>query len=711
MARVWLGKPETIRKVGFGLSVAITVGMLILAWIGPALLVRLEQTSFDFRLKLRGTRDPGSDIVLVAVDEKSLKELGRWPWSRAEQARLIRTIGADGPTVVGLDIIYAEPEQSEAYRALQQVNALFESAESEVREALSQRLAAADTDRQLAASVRNTRRVVVAFSFLVPDSAAPPLRPPAAVSVPDYVERSAFILVREGRSGEALEPYEAAELQPPLKLIADEAVGLGHVYTVPDPDGVTRREYLALRFGDEYYPSFALAVARVALGLPQDRMELTLGEDVRLGETVIPSDEKGRMLIDYVGPERSFPYISATDVIHQRVARGTFAGKVVLVGAAALGTYDQKATPFSANMPAIEKNATVIENILHQRFLAKSLWAWLVDAAVIVLSGLGLGWALPRMGAGAGALLAGAAVAGFAAVTQALFVAWGLWLDFVHPSLTMLAVFLSATVLRSMTHERLAREIRAMFIRYVSPQIVEELIRDPGKAKLGGERRELTMLFSDVVGFTAFSENRSAEEVVLQLNEYLGAMTEVVFRWNGTLDKFFGDTIVVFWGAPLDQPDHVELAVKCALHMRQRLSELQAKWKAEGKVPLEHGIGINTGMAVVGNIGADGKKMDYTMIGDQVNLAARVEGLTRKFRYPILLTEHTAERLKGLIQEDQRADNRGRLGHVALRALGSVKVKGKDKPVVVYGLETLDRGEVSRVDEGDRVYTLELTEK
>lgn len=256
-----------------------------------------------------------------------------------------------------------------------------------------------------------------------------------------------------------------------------------------------------------------------------------------------------------------------------------------------------------------------------------------------------------------------------------------------------------------------ADNIRSIFSRYVSPRVVEQIIKDPSKAKIGGQRKELTMLFCDLVGFTAFSEKHSAEAVVIQLNEYLGAMTEVIFRWNGTLDKFVGDSIVVFWGAPIDQPDHVELAVKCALHMRRRLAELQKQWKAEKKVSLDNGIGIHTGVVVVGNIGAEGRKMEYTMTGDAANLASRIEGLTRHFECPIIITEDTAARLKGLLKGDEREDNKGRLGHIVLRKLRSVKVKGKDRPVVVYALESKKRGDASVVDESALGETLVIDEK
>jgi class 3 adenylate cyclase len=246
--------------------------------------------------------------------------------------------------------------------------------------------------------------------------------------------------------------------------------------------------------------------------------------------------------------------------------------------------------------------------------------------------------------------------------------------------------------------ERKAKEIRRIFSNYVSPRIVEEMIKDPSKAVLGGQRKELTMLFADLFGFTSFTEEHSPEEVVAQLNEYLGAMTEVVFQWDGTLDKFVGDGIVVYWGAPLDQPDHVELAVKCALHMQKQLAELQEKWKAEGRAPFKAGIGIHTGEAVVGNIGAAGKKMDYTMIGGHVNLAARIQKLTREFGCSLVISEETAARLRDLIMKDDSDDNRGHVGHVSLRKLPPVKVKGKVQPVVVYALESLERGEISIVD-------------
>jgi adenylate cyclase len=243
-----------------------------------------------------------------------------------------------------------------------------------------------------------------------------------------------------------------------------------------------------------------------------------------------------------------------------------------------------------------------------------------------------------------------------------------------------------------------------MFSSYVTERLVTEMIRNPDMAQLGGQKREITVLFSDVVGFTTYSENHQPEEVVAILNEYLGAMTDVVLKWEGLLDKFIGDAIVVFWGAPMKQDDHAERAVRCALEMQERLEQLRQKWQAEGRAPLSSGIGLNSGEAIVGNIGAQGKKMDYTVIGDHVNLGARVEGLTRRYDARILMTEYTLERLRPAIAA-------GQFRGVAVHGLERVIVKGKDTPVGIYVVTLLDAEAPATVEECDPEKVVRLTEK
>jgi adenylate cyclase len=714
MARRWLDRTTTIHRMGSILGLSITALMLVLAWLDLASLTRLENLSLDYRFRLRGERAVGEEIVLVLIDDKSLREVGRWPWSRNTQARLIASIAAQGAKVIGVDIIYAEPERAEASRDLQEIIASVKAAASTPPAwlwLLERRLEATDSDKAFVKSVRDARNVVLGFPFFVQERSSIRQEGPHKTGVAPAIRRSEFMLVRQPSKSDAVEPYRATHVLSPLEAFAAQAAGLGHVYSLSDLDGTTRSEYLALHYEDSYYPSFSLEISRIFLELPRDRMSLILGEGVQLGDRVIVTDQKARMFINFAGRESSFPSISATDVIHQRIMPGAFKDKVVLVGTAALATYDQHVTPFSANFAGVEKNATVVENIIHRRFIQKSLWFGPLELGMILLCGLAVTFSLQRLRALPGTALVATACVCYAAITHYIFTVHNIWLPILNPMLTIACTFMALTVVNFVTKEKQAKEIRRMFSSYVNPQIVEELIASPSSAALGGQRRELTMLFADIVDFTSFSEKHSAEEVVAQLNEYLKAMTEVVFRWGGTLDKFVGDAIVVFWGAPLDQSDHAERAIKCALHMRKRLNELREKWNAEGKVLLDNGIGINTGTAVVGNIGAEGKKVDYTMIGDQVNLASRFQGLTRKFGVSIVVTEHTAVRLKDMMKAEERPDNRGRLGHVMLRKLGAVRVKGREEPVEAYTVESLRLGEESRIEEPRPALPIDMDHK
>jgi adenylate cyclase len=442
-----------------------------------------------------------------------------------------------------------------------------------------------------------------------------------------------------------------------------------------------RWEAMAIAYQGIFCPSLDLKAAALFLGIPQGKTVLQAAQSIRLGEKrKIPTDPFGRSLIYYYGPEKTFPHYAISDILDGTVPARNLAGKIVLVGATAIGIYDLRVTPFSPAMPGIEKHASVVASILENKFLAKAPLA--VNLAILLpLSLLFLLLITPR-GAGGASLLTGLFVSLILLSGYLLFIWKGIWIYVAYPSLNLLAIFTGITSFNYAAEERYARQIRSLFSSYVTERVVSELIRHPELARLGGERREITLLFSDVRGFTSFSEKHAPEEVVSILNEYLEAMTEVIFRWEGTLDKFIGDAILAFWGAPLRQDNHAELGVRCALHMTQRLKELQEKWHAQGKPVLDAGIGINTGEVLVGNIGALGKKMDYTIIGDHVNLGSRVESLTRKFNAHILITEYT---LQKIIPEIER----GNIGHLSSKGIHKVLVKGKKFPVSLYDLSSL----------------------
>jgi adenylate cyclase len=613
----------------------------------------LESLLVDYRFKVRNAlrepRPPAS-LRIVAIDEKSLAEYGRWPWDRKLQASLLERILAGRPLAVGLDVFYAEPESAETDGALGAVLA---------RE--RDRLAAA-----LAFDVEKGRSFRGEIPEALYDSAIP------------RVENLRYVW-----------PVDAWRvLLPPEPLSG--ATLFGHVYSLSDRDGRLRWETLYLRYGEEFFPSLALQVARIALGVPLEQMRIVGGVGVRVGGRLLPADDFGRIQINYYGRERSLPYVSAADVLAGRVPPEVFEEAIVFVGTSAIATYDQKATPFSANLPGVEKNATVVANILQGVIIRKA--PLLVELLVVLMVGGFLFLAAPRRRALAtvGVLLV--AVVGFSLVNVGLFTFGRIRLNLFYPLSMLLAGGGLIVSYRYFHEERRAREVRRMFSSYVTERVVNELIRNPEMTKLGGERREVTVLFSDIRGFTSYSESHPPEEVVAMLNEFLQAMTEVIFRWEGTLDKFVGDEIVAFWGAPLVQANHAELAVRCGLNMLARLGELQAGWRARGQVPLDIGIGINSGEVIVGNIGAEGKKMEYTVIGDQVNLGARVEGLTRRYDAHLLTTEYTVACLKPLLLS-------GGLGHCSVTGLGKVIVKGRDRPVGLFEIRCLEPGSGSSLTE------------
>ncbi|HUO77633.1 MAG TPA: adenylate/guanylate cyclase domain-containing protein [Thermodesulfovibrionales bacterium] len=628
---------------------------VLLQLIDPKIIgEQLESKTYDLRLRLRNlvkAQSPPRDIVIVAIDEKSIKEVGRWPWSRDVMAELVNSISDAKPKAIGIDILFTERE-------------------SKVK------------DEELAEAIKKAGNVVLATAFFVPVEKEISVAPK---DVPDFLWDSAFM---EVKSQEGI-PWKQFAVKPESVMPSlpefSSAASLGHAYALPDMDGVLRWKIMYLNYGDDCYPQFSLQIARTALGITMKDMVLYAGSGIKLGDRFIPTDLSGRVLVNYWGREHSFHYKSAVDVMKNTAAAKDLRDKIVLIGTSALATYDQKVTPFSGNFPGVEENATVVANILRDNFNRKSPGT--VEMIVILLTGIFLGLTLPRLRAILSASLAIGAVIFYVLLSCYLLIYQNLWINLLYPVTNMLTIFTIQTVIRFFHEERKAKEIRQMFSSYVSPKIVKELIENPDKARLGGERRVVTLLFSDIMGFTSLSERRQPEEVVSLLNEYFKEMADIIFRWDGTLDKFVGDEIMALWGAPLEQPNHAELALRCALNMSEKLNELQEMWRQRGSDTFDVGIGLNTGEVIIGNIGATGKKMDYTAIGDHVNLAARVEQLTRQYGTRILITENTYAHVEPLIKK-------GLLGHFELNELAKVKVKGKENEVKILGLKGLTQREV-----------------
>ena len=668
------------QKSPYFLLAAVIVAIAAFATVAPPMFVDyLEAKTFDIRTLLRGERPATNEIAIVAIDDKTLEKLNLNIWNRGNMALLIEHISAAGPKVIGIDYLYQLPEVSRGLASIRELGSSYKQS-SQTDQAFLEKLNKLeqqnDVDSALIKAVENAGNVVLAFAPYVFEAK----KIGKTESLPEYMPWFAFML---SKSGPAYKPVIAHSALVPFENLAMAAASVGHVYSLYDPDGAIRWEALYVKIGDDTYPSFSLEIARIARGLKQQQVKVITGDRILMGDKIdLPTDVSGRILINYLGGRGKFATYSAIDILEGTIPPSAIQGKIVLVGTAALGTGDIHVTPFT-ELTGVEKQATVIENILNQNYMVKEEATAMLDIIAIVFFAFAMALVVPYFGALGSGLFFGFLLLLSLSLTQYAFVVHNIWVHVVVPALSLSILYTTLTTYRFFTEENRARHIRSIFSQYTTEKVVNELIEHPELAKLGGVRKEITVLFSDVRSFTTFSENHEPEEVVTALNEFLSAMTDVIMEWDGTLDKFVGDEIMAFWGAPVAQENHAELAVRCALGMMKRLSELQQKWQREGRQPLDIGIGINSGEMVVGNIGSESKKMDYTVIGDAVNLGARVEALTRNYDAHIIITEFTCHKISHLLSDENQEDNRSNL-HAT--RLDEVKVKGKDKAVVIYGL-------------------------
>ncbi|HZP40062.1 MAG TPA: adenylate/guanylate cyclase domain-containing protein [Candidatus Binatia bacterium] len=656
-------------------SLAVAAVVALCALSAPMRLPDLK--ILDWRQAHRGPIEAPGDVVIVGIDEQSLAEVGRWPWPRSRIAALVEAISAAGASTIAFDVIFDKPDptvdvgelRGALVGAIREVLAAPATHRPEDAVAALERL---DNDSRLAGAFRASGRVVLAHFFETQGTAA--VSETEAARLPEISVRA-----RDGLDP-AIVPQRVAKLHLVLPRLAAAAAGTGYVNFFPDRDGMYRRAPLVLQVNGRLTPALGLEVVRHHLG--NAFAFVTLAGDgvsaVRVGGLSPPVDARGEMWLDYLGPMRSHPQLSAADLLAGRVPPGSLAGKIVLVGFTATG-FDEIPTPFEERAPGVQAQATVIDNLLHGRGLRRPPWTPRAEAAVVVVLGLVLGIALERIRGPLGVLLAFAMAVGWVTTTQYLFVSRRLILSAVYPAGAILFCTLGIMVFHAVAEEREKRKVRHAFGHYLNPEVTELLARDPSRLKLGGERREVTILFSDVRGFTSISEGLEPEALAELLNEYLGAMTDVIFEHEGLLDKFIGDAVMAFWGAPVAVADHAARCCRAALDMRRALRGLHERWRAQGLPLLEIGIGIHTGDAVVGNFGSS-QRFNYTVMGDAVNLASRLEGLNKAYGTRVLVSESTRRELGD---------------EFVCREIDWVRVKGRSRPVAIH--EVLGR----RADDAD----------
>jgi len=639
-----------------------------------------EASTEDARVRLRGVRAPVDDrIVIVGLDDRTHAEAPELFQTRRGVARLVDAVAAHRPVVIGLDLFFAQPELrldrrvvDDVERALALLDA--ESAPLSVAAAAARAALAAVVDQlrgddMLAAAVAGAAPLALAFLMHLDDrGAASPegARMPAGLSL----ARLSEAVVTEKPRGQR--PERAGAVTISLPAIAAAASAAGFVNIAPDDDGALRRMPLVLEYGGEYYAAFGLSVAAAASRRQgEGGASYATGDDfLELEGARAAVDRRGIATLAYLGPARTFPHVSAVDVVRGAVPHAALAGKIALVGYTDV-VRDVIIQPFDSVCPGVEAHATLVHNLLHGELLRRAspsaamLLSVLVGGCLTFLQIRRLrrrAWIV-----GAGAL---AAVAIYFAASQLLYVEHGLLIPVVAPVLTAVLVTAAALATGLATEGREKAHLRAAFSRYVPPGVVERILADPARIRLGGERRELTVLFSDIRGFSRSAENLEPEVLSEFLNEFLTPMTHLVLDQGGMLDKYIGDALMAVYGAPLEAPDHAARACRTALAMLEAIGPLSDEFARRGLPRVQVGIGINSGPMSVGNMGSQAR-FDYTVLGDAVNLGARLEALTRDYRVDVLVGEKTAE-LAG--------------AEFVFRELDTVRVKGRAGVGRIYEL-------------------------
>jgi adenylate cyclase len=661
-------------------SITFTVIFLVVTLFlsGNPILDLIELKTYDLRFRSRGQLHPSTPVVMALIDEKSLDEEGRWPWSRSKIATLVNLLSQDGAKVIGFDIGFLEPDansQLSIIHRLSQEVGVLDIKNPKLDAFIKEQETNADNDLILAKALKNSSAAIVLgyFFHMSEDELDYRIEPNQIDRQIDRISASKYPLVIYKDKNLDIDPFiKAYAPESNLEIFSETAASSGYYSVRSDQDGVVRWMPLIIQCGEDLFPPLSVLCVWHYLGKPQLMVRVARYgvQGIQMGERFIPTDENGELLVNYLGPPKTFRHISISDILKGRIAKGTFKDKIVLVGATAMGTHDLRSTPVSPLYPGIEIHATVIDNILTQDFITRPNWSKIFDLLAIISLGALTGAALPRMNAFKGLCFAIGLFAIHIFVARWLFIYYRAWLNMVFPLLVLSLNYTALTAYYYVTEEKERKRIKGTFRQYVAPLVIDELLKTPDRLKLGGEEKVLTVLFSDIAGFTTYSERYTPSEMIEILSDYYGVMTEQIFICQGTLKEYVGDEIMAFFGAPLEQADHAQRACSAAIAMREHRQALRDEWAKIGRPLLTARTGINSGPMLVGNLGSR-YRFAYGVLGDQVNLGSRLEGLNKIYGTEILIGENTAN----LVKDD-----------FILREVDSVRVVGRQQCVRVYEL-------------------------
>ena len=625
----------------------------------------IENLAYDARLKFTLPNKQDNQVVIIDIDEKSLGEIGRWPWNRDVMAGINDSL-FDHYKIkeIGFDIVFAEEDIDEGGKLLEKMstdslknNKNFQKEYQKVRNSLHR-------DEMFAKSLSN-RKTIMGVVFL--NNKEPSIKGSLPKPIAHLDDKM------KGR----IPFYSPKGYTSNLKILQDNAYS-GGFFDNPslDDDGVFRRVPLLQEYEGQLHESLAMALTRAAIGSPQ--IELIVESDsensndlflewIKIGNLHIPVDESGNVLVPYLGKQKSFDYISASDVLNKKVDINRLKDKIALFGTSAPGLLDLRTTPLEAAYPGVEIHANIIQGILDERIMHKPGYTKGFEFLLLITLGLLLTFLLPWLSATWG-VVASLSIAGLLIASNLLaWTQYNMVLPVATPVLLTVVLFTLQMIYGFFIESRGKRQLAHLFGQYVPPELVNEMSKKMEEINLDGEIKNMTVLFSDVRNFTTISESMEPKELTDLINGFLTPITEIIHNQRGTIDKYMGDAVMAFWGAPLDDPQHALHAMNAAMLMTERMHNLRQEFAARGWPEIKIGVGVNTGDMNVGNKGSE-FRVDYTVLGDAVNLGSRLEGLTKIYGVDIIVGEST----KYAVPEFE------------YRELDLVKVKGKDDPVAIY---------------------------
>ena len=657
--------------------VRIALGlMVVLAFAGHAaryyeipFIDRFEDIVYDARLRLTMANSVDPRIVIIDIDEKSLAAEGRWPWRRDKLGAMLDQLFDHYKVgIVGFDVVFAERDESSGLGILRELGEREFKGNSQFQAVLKEVAPQLEYDQVFAEKLKN-RAIVLGYYFSDVRSAdgkgrASGILPKPVLPAGTFKGKKILFTSWVGY-GANLEEFQQA------------AASGGHFNPWLDDDGVTRRVPMLAEYNGAYYESLSMAVIRLGLGLPpvvpgfpEDKFwskDYPGLEWLDVGSVRVPVDNLVTSLVPYRGKQGSFKYISATDVLHANASPDDLKNKIVLVGATAPGLYDLRAAPVAKIYPGVEIHANLIAGMLDGSIKQRPPYVLGAEVVLLLFSGIGMALLLPMVNPLRATALTVVVIVAVFATNVVVWTEGNLVLPLASGLLMIAMVFALNMSYGFFVESRAKRQITGLFGQYVPPELVDEMSKDPEAFSMEGESRELSVLFTDVRGFTTISEGLDPKELSRLMNEFLTPLTRIIHKNRGTIDKYMGDCIMAFWGAPLYDAQHARNAVMTGLEMHRAMEELQPRFKEKGWPPIQIGVGVNSGRMSVGNMGSD-IRLAYTVMGDAVNLASRLEGITRQYGVRMIVGEVT----------------RALVADLVFRELDKVKVKGKEASVSIF---------------------------